>query len=76
MLKPAITAILSGAILLILGMNPRLIATFRDGMRYLVEQLTKTRSVIPRDQPIIGEVWLTVGGVGLMLVGVLALLLR
>ena len=79
MTKPAITAILFGAMLFVLGMSPGLIAALREGLENFRDHISQTRGPIYRfrtDPPFSGDIWLLVGGGVMMIVGLLALLSR
>jgi hypothetical protein len=79
MTKPAITAILFGAMLFALGMFPGLIAALREGLENFRDHLSQTRGPSYRlqtDLRVSGEIWLLVGGGAMMIVGLLALLSR
>jgi hypothetical protein len=78
MTKPAITAILFGAMLFVLGMFPGLMAALREGLENFRDHLSQTRGPIYRFQTNLdfsGHIWLLVAGGLMMIVGLLALLL-
>jgi hypothetical protein len=77
MAKPAITAILFGAMLFVLGMIPGLLAGLVEGLRNLRDHLSPAKRPyqdIQTDSRVSGEILLIVGGGLIMILGLLALL--
>jgi hypothetical protein len=77
MAKPAITAIVFGAMLFVLGMVPGVLAGLMDGLQNLRNHLSPTRGPIRRLQThhrLSGDICLLVGGGVMMIAGFLALL--
>ena len=81
MAKPAIFAVIFGALLFALGMMPGVIARFLEGVRTtFLEEMRNLRqdfspTPINTDLRIRGDIWLVVGGGVMMIAGLLALLL-
>jgi hypothetical protein len=70
MAKPAITAIVFGDMLFVLGMIPGVLAGLMDGLQNFRNHLSPTRGPIRRlqtDLRLSGDIWLLVGGGGMMM---------
>ena len=78
MAKPAITAIVFGDMLFVLGMIPGVLAGLMDGLQNFRNHLSPTRGPIRRLQTdrrlFCGDICLLVGGGVMMIAGLLALL--
>jgi hypothetical protein len=77
MAKPAITAILFGAMLFVLGMIPGLLTELVEGLRNFRDHLSPAKRPyrdIQTDSRVSGEILLIVGGGLIMILGLLALL--
>jgi hypothetical protein len=76
--RPAITAILCGAILFGLGMIPGLVAALVEGLQNFLDQLSQTGEPVHRSQAdlrLSGDIWLLAVGGLMMILGLVALLL-
>jgi hypothetical protein len=74
---PAITAIISGAMLFALGMMPGLIATLLEELQDFRDHFSSMSGPIRNrqtDSRVSGAIWLRVGGAVMMILGLLALL--
>lgn len=78
MAKSAITAILFGAMLLVLGMIPGLLAGLVEGLRNFRDHLAPTRRPYRNTEipsRVSGQIWLVLGGALMMILGIVAFLL-
>ena len=76
MTKPAITAVLLGALLFALGSFPGLIAALRENFRNHISQTRGPISRLQTDSRPSGDIWPLAGGGVMMIVGLLALVSR
>lgn len=77
MAKSAVTAILCGASLFVLGMIPGLLAALTEGLRNFLDYFSPARGPSHRfqtDSFHSGEIWLVVGGGMMMILGLVVLL--
>jgi hypothetical protein len=72
MLRQAITAIGIGAALLALGLLPGLLSALKEGIRYFRSPFS-LEEPSPATQRLAEQIWLVVGGVVLVTLGLLAL---
>ena len=79
MWRPSITAIIVGAMMLVLGMIPAFFVALTEALRNFLDPLYPTGGPWYRfcaHLRVSGAIWLLVGGSVMMIVGLLALLLR
>jgi hypothetical protein len=74
MVTAGINAIVFGAMLLLLGMMPDVVAALREGLQNFRDHFFFTSSTYRNDLPRTGAVWLVVGGAMVILLGLLALI--
>ena len=74
--KAAITVIVFGAMSFVLGLIPGLLGALRDGLRNFRSDRSSSRGPIRKiktDMRLYGNIWLVVGGGGMIILGLVAL---